>query len=70
VTVDQWPGGLLGCAGRPVVQTPTLDQLARNGVRYPRAYSECPICIPTRRTLLTGTDTRTHGDRVFNTANP
>jgi arylsulfatase A-like enzyme len=68
VTADQWPGGLLGCAGHPTIQTPTLDQLARNGVRYTRAYSESPICIPARRTLLTGTDTRTHGDRVFNTA--
>jgi arylsulfatase len=70
VTVDQWPGALLGCAGHPVLQTPTLDQLARNGVRYTRAYSESPICIPARRTLLTGTDTRTHGDRVFNTVRP
>jgi len=68
VTVDQWPGGLLSCAGHPILQTPTLDQLARNGVRYTRAYSESPICIPARRTLLTGTDTRTHGDRVFKTA--
>ena len=67
VTADQWPGGLLGCAGHPLLRTPTLDQLARNGVRYTRAYSESPICIPARRTLLTGTDTRTHGDRVFNT---
>ncbi len=70
MTADQWPGGLLGCAGHSVVQTPTLDQLARNGVRYTRAYSESPICIPARRTLMTGTDTRTHGDRVFNTVAP
>ena len=70
VTVDQWPGGLLGCAGHSVIQTPTIDQLARNGVRYTRAYSESPICIPARRTLMTGTDTRTHGDRVFNTVAP
>jgi len=70
VTADQWPGGLLGCAGHPVVQTPTFDQLARNGVRYTRAYSESPICIPARRTLMTGTETRTHGDRVFGTVAP
>lgn len=70
VTVDQWPGHLLGCAGHPVLQTPTLDQLARNGVRYTRAYSESPICIPARRTLMTGTGTRTHGDRVFGTTTP
>jgi arylsulfatase A-like enzyme len=48
-----------------VIQTPTLDQLARNGVRFIRAYSECPVCIPARRTLLTGTAPRTHGDRSF-----
>ncbi len=70
VTVDQWPGNLLGVAGHPVAQTPTLDQLARNAVRYTRAYSECPICIPARRTLMTGTATRTHGDRVFGTTTP
>jgi arylsulfatase A-like enzyme len=69
VLVDQWPGRLLGAAGHPVIQTPTLDQLASNGVRFRRAYSECPICIPARRTLMTGTTTRSHGDRVFGTVN-
>ena len=70
VTVDQWPGKLLGCAGHPVIQTPTIDQMARNGIRYSRAYTESPICIPARRTLMTGTTTRTHGDRVFDTVRP
>lgn len=70
VTVDHWPGSLLGAAGHPVVQTPTLDQLARAGVRYTRAYSECPVCIPARRTLLTGTTPRTHGDRTFDVFRP
>jgi arylsulfatase len=69
VAVDQWPGRLLGSAGHPVIQTPTLDQLARNGVRFTRAYSECPICIPARRTLMTGATTRHHGDRVFGPVN-
>jgi arylsulfatase len=69
VLVDQWPGPLLGAAGHSVIQTPTLDQLAAMGVRFSRAYSECPICIPARRTLMTGTTTRTHGDRVFGTVN-
>ncbi len=70
VIADQWSGSRLGCAGHPTVQTPTLDQLARNGVRFTRAYSECPICIPARRTLMTGTTTRTHGDRVFRKSAP
>jgi len=65
VTTDHWPGSLLGVAGHPTIQTPTLDQIARNGARFTRAYSECPVCIPARRTLLTGTTPRTHGDRTF-----
>ena len=69
VLVDQWPGRLLGAAGHPVIQTPSIDQIARNGVRFTRTYSECPICIPARRTLMTGTTPRTHGDRVFGTVN-
>ncbi|MEX1018784.1 MAG: sulfatase-like hydrolase/transferase [Litorilinea sp.] len=65
ITTDHWPASLLGCAGHPTVQTPTLDTLARSGVRYTNAYSECPVCIPARRTLMTGTPPRTHGDRTF-----
>jgi arylsulfatase A-like enzyme len=70
VTMDQWPGKLIGAAGHPAVLTPTLDHLARLGTRYRRAYSECPICIPARRTLMTGTTPRTHGDRAFLPAAP
>lgn len=68
ITADQWPGNLLGLNGRPDIDTPTLDQFARNGVYYPNAHSECPICIPARRTLMTGAAPRTHGDRVFQPA--
>jgi arylsulfatase len=70
VMADQWSGARLGGAGHPTVQTPTLDRMAKNGVTYTRAYSECPICIPARRTLMTGTTTRTHGDRVFRKSEP
>ena len=65
ICTDHWPGSLLGVEGHPVVQTPTIDELARTGVRFSRAYSECPVCIPARRTLMTGTSPRKHGDRVF-----
>lgn len=64
VVTDHWPGSLLGRNGS-AVQSPTLDQLTRNGVQFTRAYSECPVCIPARRTLMTGTSPRTHGDRTF-----
>ena len=65
ITTDHWPAALLGCAGHPVIQTPTLDALAASGVRFTNAYSECPVCIPARRTLMTGVSPRTHGDRNF-----
>jgi arylsulfatase len=67
ITTDHWPAHLLGSAGHPVIQTPTLDELARCGRRFTNAYSECPVCIPARRSLLTGQCARTHGDRTFQT---
>lgn len=70
ITTDHWPASLLGVAGHPLVQTPTLNQLAHNGVRYTNAYSECPVCIPARRTLMTGAPPRTHGDRIFKVMAP
>ena len=70
ISTDHWPASFLGIAGHPTIQTPTLDQIARNGTRFTNAYTECPICIPARRTLMTGTTPRTHGDRVFKTNEP
>ena len=60
----------MGCAGNSAIQTPTLDQIAKNGVRFQNAYSECPVCIPARRTIMTGTTPRTHGDRTFQITAP
>jgi len=65
ITADHWSASMLGIAGHPAVQTPTLDELCRSGVRFTNAYAECPVCIPARRTLMTGVSPRTHGDRVF-----
>ena len=66
IVTDHWFGSLLGIAGHPSVQTPTLDELARNGVRLTNHYSENPVCLGARRSIMTGTTPRTHGDRVFN----
>ncbi len=60
VTVDQWPASIVRDA---LALTPTLDQLARNGTQYSRAYSSCPLCVPARRSLMTGLSPRSHGDR-------
>ncbi|MCG8507868.1 MAG: sulfatase-like hydrolase/transferase [Rhodospirillales bacterium] len=65
IVTDHWTAPLLGCAGHPAIHTPTLNQIARNGARFTNAYSEHPVCIPARRTLMTGTGARQHGDRLF-----
>lgn len=38
----------------PVIQTPNLDRLARQGVRFTNAHSSAPVCSPSRAGLLTG----------------
>lgn len=45
---------MLGCYGNPVALTPHLDQLAREGVRFDRAYTTQPVCGPARSALFTG----------------
>ena len=44
----------LGCYGRTEHHTPNLDRLAKNGVRFSAAYAACPVCSPTRASILTG----------------
>jgi len=50
-------------AGHPSIITPTLDSLAGAGTFFPNAYSECPVCMPARHTLMTGLSPRSHGGR-------
>lgn len=54
VTTDQQRGDCLGIDGHPVVQTPNLDHLAARGWNFRRGHTECPSCIPARRSLMTG----------------
>jgi arylsulfatase A-like enzyme len=44
----------LGCYGSDLYETPHLDQLSRDGMRFTQAYSACTVCSPTRAALLTG----------------
>jgi len=61
ITTDEQRGDCLGIAGHPAVQTPYLDAMAASGAFFSSAYSACPVCVPARRTLLTGQRPRTHG---------
>ena len=42
------------CYGSDMYQTPNVDQLAREGVKFTNAYSACTVCSPTRASLMTG----------------
>ena len=42
------------CYGNDLVETPNLDQLANEGIRFSNAYASCTVCSPTRAALLTG----------------
>lgn len=61
ILVDQWRGDHLGIEGHPVLSTPNLDFLGTRGAHFRRAYSECPSCIPARRTLFSGQSPEAHG---------
>ena len=50
-----------GCYGNPVVQTPTMDWLARTGARLDRAFTPSPVCSPARASFFTGQMPSTHG---------
>ncbi|MCX4834824.1 sulfatase-like hydrolase/transferase [Streptomyces sp. NBC_01016] len=52
VAEDHYP--FVGAYGDPVARTPTLDRLAREGIRYENSYSTAPVCAPSRFALLTG----------------
>jgi arylsulfatase A-like enzyme len=44
----------LGCYGSSFYETPNIDRLARDGARFTDAYAACPVCSPTRASILTG----------------
>lgn len=58
---DQHRYDAMGCAGNNVLQTPTLDRLANEGVRFERTYCQSPVCMPSRASVITGLYTHQHG---------
>ena len=51
---DDWQWPHAGAYGDPVVQTPTFDRLAREGVLFANAFVTAPSCTPCRNSILTG----------------
>lgn len=58
---DEQRGDALGGLPGSLVDTPYLTQLRTQGVYFPNAYSACPVCVPARRTLLSGKTPAHHG---------
>ena len=54
ITVDTLRPDHLGCYGDASIQTPSIDQLARGGMRFAQAYTPVPITLPAHAALLTG----------------
>jgi len=44
----------LGCYGSDFYETPNLDRLAARGMQFTDAYAACPVCSPTRASVMTG----------------
>jgi arylsulfatase A-like enzyme len=60
ITSDQQHHSCLG-SRTPVLQTPALDRLSREGAAFERAYCPNPLCLPSRSSIITGQYPSTHG---------
>jgi choline-sulfatase len=60
VMTDQQRADALGCAGG-AVETPNMDRIAAEGVRFDNAYTNAPLCVPARTSLATGRYPHTTG---------
>ncbi len=54
IMADDLGYGDLGCYGQKHIQTPNIDRLAKEGIRFTNAYSGCTVCAPSRSVLMTG----------------
>lgn len=56
IHAESLDGRKLGCMGHPALlkATPNIDQLSREGVLFQNAYTNCPVCNPSRASMWTG----------------
>ncbi len=54
ILVDDFGATDLGCYGSRFYETPNMDRLAAEGMRFTQAYSACTVCSPSRAAILTG----------------
>lgn len=63
IVSDQQRADWLGCYGHPVINTPNIDQLASQGIRFDEFHTASPVCMPNRASILTGRYPSVHGLR-------
>jgi uncharacterized sulfatase len=56
ILADDLGYGDLGCYGQQLIQTPNLDRMAAEGMRFTHFYAGAPVCAPSRAVLMTGRD--------------
>ena len=61
IMADQLRRDHLSCYGHPHLKTPTIDALAKRGVRFTQAHTSSPVCGPARMSLYTGRTAFSHG---------
>jgi len=54
ILADDFGWSQLGCYGSDFYETPHIDRLARQGMKFTDAYAACPVCSPTRASIMTG----------------
>src|SRR5260221_3740734 len=70
ICADDHAAYVTGAYGNRVVRTPNIDRLARQGIRFERAYCNSPVCTASRQSFLTGRYPRTIGVTRLETALP
>lgn len=61
IMVDEMKWNVMSCEGHPLVKTPHLDRLAREGTRFATTYTVAPICTPSRYSFFTSRYAHVHG---------
>ena len=64
---DDQRADAMGCAGNPIIHTPNIDGMAKNGVLFKNAFVTTSICASSRASIFAGQWTRRHGIIDFGT---
>ena len=68
IMTDSQRKDMVGAYGNPLMDTPNLDRLARQGIRFERAYTASPVCTPARGAIFSGMYPQVNGAWCNNTA--